>query len=520
MRKITFKGNIMKNRKIQYGAWALLLGLTSYQAPREEKAPNLLFIFPDQFRVQSMAFWDSPEFSGAIRTKADPVHTPQLDRFAGESVVFTSMVSNCPLCSPYRGSLMTGLYPGSSGVPLNCNATRPNSSLRTDVEGFSTVLNNAGYETAYIGKWHLDFPLPNDPANPGHYVDPRPVAWDAYTPKERRHGFKYWYSYGTWDVHKDPHYYDAEGNRFDPKEYSPKHEADKAIEYLKNQNGQRDPGKPFALFVSMNPPHSPYRSLDDCMEEDYNLYKDIPPEQLLLRDNADISMPKAKSAPYYFANVTGVDREFGRIIQQLKEMGEFDNTVIVFTSDHGETMCSQGITDPKNSIWSEAFDVPFLVRWPKLEKARTDDLIMSTPDIMPTILGLMGLGRKLPEKLHGFNYADALKGDAGARRPASALYIRNNDGEKNSEGLVVTYFPAARGIKTHRYTLELQINRDHQLVSTKFFDDQNDPYQLNNMPVDKDDPVIQLLLREMAFWLKHSDDPWYEHGILADWIRY
>lgn len=490
------------------------------QTQQKHKPPNLLYVFPDQFRKHSLAFWDQPELEGAIRTKADPVYTPELDKFAQEAVVLTNMVSNCPLCSPHRGSLMTGLYPGSSGVPLNCNATRPISSLRNDVVGFSDILNDQGYETAYIGKWHLDYPLPNDPANPGNYVDPRTPAWDAYTPKERRHGFKYWYSYGTWDVHKEPHYYDAEGNRHEPKEYSPEHEADKAIAYLKNKEGQRDPDKPFALFVSMNPPHSPYSTLDDCLEKDYNLYKDVPLNQLLHRDNADPGMNKAKSAPYYFANVTGVDREFGRIIQQLKEIGEFDNTIVVFTSDHGETMCSQGITDPKNNIYTEAFDVPFLIRWPGLEASRTDNLIMSSPDIMPTILGLMDFEEHLPAQIHGFNYADVIKNKENSDRPTSALYIRNHDGKINDDGRVISYFPVARGIKTHQYTLELEIDKNYKLVRTKFFDDNEDPYQLNNLQVDKNNSTVKSLLEEMAYWLKHSKDPWFENKILSDWIKY
>ncbi|SHE30626.1 Arylsulfatase A [Mariniphaga anaerophila] len=506
-------------RKITLGIGIILTALSGCQTPQPPKAPNLLYVFPDQFRNQAMAFWDTPEFEGSIRTKADPVKTPQLDLFASDAMVFTNMVSNCPLCSPHRGSLMTGLFPGSSGVMLNCNSSRPVSSLRTDVTCFSDVLHESGYETAYIGKWHLDFPTPNDPANPGNYVDPRRPAWDTYTPKERRHGFNYWYSYGTWDVHKDPHYYDTDGKRHEPKEYSPKHEADKAIAYLKNETGERNPDKPFALFVSMNPPHSPYRSLADCMEEDYDLYKDIPVEKLLHRDNADTQMPKAKSAPYYFANVTGVDREFGRIVQQLKEMGEYENTIVVFSSDHGETMCSQGIKDPKNSIYTEAFSVPFLIRWPGMNKPVTNDLIMGSPDIMPTLLGMLGLKDKIPP-VHGFDYSDVLKGKEDAPAEQSALYIRNYDGEKDSVGNVVSYFPVARGIQTHRFTLELTIDKNHQLVSTKFFNDQEDPYQLENLPVDKNNPDVQQLLQEMAFWLKRSDDPWYKEQILSDWIKY
>lgn len=501
-------------------ALSLAIVVGGCQKEPVKKAPNVVYVFPDQFRKHAMGFWDTPEFKGAIRTKADPVETPVLDNFAKEAVVLTNMVSNCPLCSPHRGMLFSGQFPGKSGVTLNCNSNRPVSSLREDAICISDVLDQKGYDLAYFGKWHLDFPTPNDPSNPGNYVDPRRPAWDTYTPKAKRHNFDYWYSYGTWDVHKDPHYYNNEGIRFEPGEYSAKHEADEVISYLKNDKGQRNPQKPFAIFVGMNPPHNPYNSLDDCMEEDFNVYKDKSRAELLVRDNVDLGMDKAKSAPYYFANVTGVDREFGRIIDQLKIMGEYENTIVVFTSDHGETMASQGVKDAKNSIYTEAFEVPFLIRWPGLEKNRLDNLLMGSPDIMPTLLGLMGFDESIPGEVQGFNYADALLGYKNASRPQSALYIRNVNGDKDENGHVISYFPIARGIKTHQYSLELAINKKYELVSTKFFDDENDPYQVNNLPVDKNDPIIQDLLKEMAYWLKHSDDPWFKQGVLSDWIVY
>jgi len=509
------------NKYFSWGMCLLLVALSfGCKAKKTDKRLNVVYVFPDQYRKQAMGFWDTPEFKGAIRTQADPVSTPRLDSFAKEAVVLTNMVSNSPICSPHRGSLFTGLFPGSSGVPLNCNSTRPVSSLRDDAICISDVLDQKGYDLAYFGKWHLDFPTPNDPANPGNYVDPRTPAWDAYTPAEKRHGFDYWYSYGTWDVHKDPHYYNTEGERFDPKEYSAKHEADEVISYLKNERGQRDVNNPFAIFVSMNPPHNPYKSLDDCMEEDFQIYKDKTTEELLVRSNVDLSMAKVHSAPYYFANVTGVDREFGRIVDQLKAMGEYENTIVVFTSDHGETMCSQGVNDAKNSIYTEAFEVPFLIRWPGLNTSRLDNLLMGTPDIMPTLLGLMGFEESIPEEVQGFNYAPVLTQESEISRPKSALYIRNGSGPKDEQGLVHSYFPVARGVKTHQYTLELVINKKHELVSSRFYNDNADPYQLNNMPVDFQDPVVKSLMQEMAFWLKQSNDPWYSKRVLDQWIPY
>ena len=260
-----------------------------------------------------MEFWGQEGFREKVNFRNDPVHTPRLNDFARESVVLTSAMSNCPLSSPHRGSLLTGMYPNKSGIPLNCNSSRPISSLREDAVCVSDVFCNAGYDCAYFGKLHADFPTPNDPERPGQYVEDRVPAWDAYTPKERRHGFNYWYSYGTFDEHKNPHYWDTEGRRHDPREWSPLHESGKVVSYLKNEGNVRDPKKPFFIMVGMNPPHSPYRSLDDCMEEDFNLYKNQPLDSLLVRPNADSKMLKAESARYYFASVTGVGRAFGQV---------------------------------------------------------------------------------------------------------------------------------------------------------------------------------------------------------------
>lgn len=141
-----------------------------------------------------MEFWGQEGFREKVNFRNDPVHTPRLNDFARESVVLTSAMSNCPLSSPHRGSLLTGMYPNKSGIPLNCNSSRPISSLREDAVCVSDVFCNAGYDCAYFGKLHADFPTPNDPERPGQYVEDRVPAWDAYTPKERRHGFNYWYS--------------------------------------------------------------------------------------------------------------------------------------------------------------------------------------------------------------------------------------------------------------------------------------------------------------------------------------
>jgi len=499
----------------------IALGLTSVCAianAQESKRPNIIYVFPDQMRNHAMQVWNEEGFREHVNFKADPVRTPVLSRFARESVVLTSAHSNCPLSSPHRGMMLTGMFPDGSGVSLNCHNGRPVSSLRIDAVTISDVLSQNGYDCAYIGKLHVDYPTKNNPQRPGTYVDDNNPVWDAYTPPEKRHGFRYWYSYGTFDVHKEPHYWDADGNRHEIKEWSPKHEADKAIEYLTKE---RDPEKPFYLVVSMNPPHSPYQSINDVMEEDYNLYKDIPLNELLIRPNVRAELArKQKSAPYYFASVTGVDREFGRILDAVKKLGLEENTIVVFTSDHGETMASQ-VIDPKNSPYTESMNVPFMIRYPAKLRPHVNDLLLGTPDIMPTLLSLTGLKEKIPASVQGNDLTSFLKEKSCKRKaPKGVLYIRNIDGEKDAEGKVQSYFPVARGIKTHRYTMAITIDQQKQVKEVLLFDDKKDPYQLQSLDVEKYPKLFKKLTKQMSGLLQKADDPWYREKILSDLIQY
>lgn len=484
------------------------------------KKPNLLYVFPDQFRLMSLGIWQNPDYRDLIPGVGDPVHTPNLDAFIQQSTLLNNAVSNCPVCSPHRGSLMTGQFPSRSGVPLNCNSDRVDSELPETAICFTDVLSMSGYHVGYIGKWHLDVPTPNDPVQPGHYVDPNVPAWDSYTEPQRRHGIDYWYGYGTFDEHNNPHYYDTDGRRHEPKVWSAEHETDKAIEYLKNEQGQRDANKPFALFMSMNPPHSPYDSLDDCRMEDWLRYKDTPVDELLLRENADTSLEKANSAPYYFANVTGTDSEFGRLVETLKAMGEWDNTIVVFTSDHGETLCSQGVNDAKNCIYNEAFSVPFIVKAADQSQANQHPAFLSSADIMPTVLGLMGLSSSCPTNIHGRNLDEIFRSGSMDTSPTYALYLKNMNTAPGADGKIRGYFASVRGIKTERYSLALHIDDFGQVEKTQFFDNIQDPYQTNNLAFDPEQADLRRLLRAMAEELVRTDDPWADGRVLDHLLPY
>lgn len=498
----------------QRAGFVALGGMLLASCAVQKTHPNIVYVFPDQFRNCSMSFWNEPEYQGVQGWKADPSVTPNLNAFASEALVLSNAMSTCPLSSPYRGMFLSGMYPQRNGVMSNCMADRPTNTLDTNAVCISDVFSASGYSCGYIGKLHAEAPTKNDPDNPGHYVSNRRPEWDAYTPESHRHGFSYWYSYGTFDEHKNPHYWDTFGHRHDPKEFSVKHETDKAIEYLRNEDGQRDENKPFFLCVAYNPPHSPYASLKDCMAEDYALYKDKSLSELYVRANADTSMKKAPSIRYYLANVTAVDREFGRILKELKNLGLDKNTIVVFTSDHGETMCSHSTEDPKNSIWTESFNVPFLIRYPGKLSHRVDPLFLTPTDIMPTLLSLSGLKKQIPASVEGHDLSMFLKGKM-SKRPSGALYIRNIDGNKNIEGKVLDYFPVARGIRTARYTMEIDIDRNYGLKDISIYDDLKDPYQLNNI-YGKDMKLFDSLKSILSEKLKESNDIWYQNKILEN----
>lgn len=459
-------------------------------------SPNLVYIFPDQYRQQAVGCMNQ-----------DPVSTPNLDRLASTGKVLTHAISNFPVCSPYRAMLFTGQYPFTNGVYGNCyNKTAElGIELNENAHCFSDVLHDNGYDCGYIGKLHLDSPREeNIPYTEGWRGTPgEGTYWDAYTPPgPRRHGFSFWHSYGCCDQHITPHYWEndaAVNERIDVQEWSVKHETDVAIDFIKNtDNRYRDKEKPFALFVAYNPPHTPFNQVPDTYRE---IYADSSPDDLLNRPNVQ---PEGKGAlapeavADYFAAVTGIDENIGRILDRLDAEGEAENTIVIFTSDHGEMMGSHGRMH-KNVWYNESMLVPFIIRWPERIQPGTDDLLLSVPDIMPSLLNLLGLQAHIPETTEGLDLGDALL-DKTADRPESAFYMN-----------IIPFNPAesgARGIRTHQYMYAVQ--RENGTEKTFLFDCQADPYQLNNIAADKP-AIMSKLESELQQRLSAANDPWLEY---------
>lgn len=457
---------------------------------RKRKSPNLVFVFPDEMRGQAMGFLGE-----------DPVITPNLDRFSEQSVVFTHAVSNYPVCSPFRGMLMTGKYPHSNGVMVNCSnrSGEYGNELKQSARCWSDILNEKGYSLGYIGKWHLDAPYKPFVKCENNSED---IARNEWCPPERRHGFDFWYSYGTYDYHKRPMYWRTNANRDGAhwvEQWGPEHEADLAIKYIHNQNGEyRDPDRPFAMVVSMNPPHPPY---DQLPQRYVDRYQAFATEALYKRPNippADSRWGKhyREHIRNYFAMVTGVDEQFGRILQALKESGLEEDTIVVFASDHGDCVGIHNCVT-KNNHFEESMRVPFMIRWAGKIKHRFDDLLISAPDIYPTLLDLLGFASDVPKDVEGVTHAPLILTGAG-ERPTSQLYMRTPLGK-----------PAwgKRGVRTHRYTL--MINKMPNLPLDRYlYDREKDPYQLNNIADQSPEIVERLVEKELHPWLEHTKDPW------------
>lgn len=478
------------------------------------ETPNLLFIFPDQFRRQAMGFWSKPEYQGALNGTSDPVITTNIDKLANEGIVLNQAVSTHPLCSPYRGMMLSGIFPQQNGIKQNCTS-EVDEDLREDLVCITDVLSNVGFDTAYFGKTHWIKPVPHFDGR-GNYVGPTGShyinKWDTYIPPgPDRHSVKYWYQ-NILDRHKDAYAYSndpntigakSDGEVYRPHEYTPLNEANHIIDYIGNTNGQRDTEKPFCLFWSLNPPHNPYSAIEDCDEDAYNEhYKDIPISTLLNRPNVTTNIAD-DNVRYYFANITGVDKQIGRVLSELDSRGLKDNTIVVFTSDHGEMMGSHNKMD-KSRIYEESFGVPFIISYPAKLNHRIENLRLGSTDIMPTLLGLMGFKNEIPDAVEGTDYSELLLDETtqAVIKPASALFLAAS---------------TRKGVQTDKYTFT--VLEDGSV--SRLFNNKTDPYQRTNLDFSKIPREEQtFLLTELGSWLAKANDLWYQEKKFANFIIY
>lgn len=425
------RGTLNRRELLKAGTAGIASALATLPVGANEsgrRKPNVVFVFADQWRAQAAGY------AGDANAR-----TPNLDRLAGRSVHFTNAVSCCPVCSPYRASLLTGQYPLTHGVFLN------DVPLRDEAVSLAQAYRGAGYQTAYIGKWHLD----------GNHRS-------AFIPRERRQGFEFWKVLGCTHAYNDSFYYGDEDVRLKWDGYDAIAQTREARQYLRDHAD----GPPFLLVLSWGPPHDPYGTAPQQ-------YRDLfDPERITLRPNVpEQDRDKARQAAAgYYAHIAALDGCIGELLDTLRQTGIERDTVFVFTSDHGDMLYSHGCQN-KQRPYDESIRVPFLLRYPALlgENGATIDMPINSPDIMPTLLGLCGV--PVPGTVEGTDFSGVLRGSA----------------VKDSVALIACYAPFGqwtrvlggreyRGVRTRQYTYVRDLNGPWLL-----YDNQSDPYQLKNL---------------------------------------
>ncbi len=431
----------------------LILFLSSFiiSCSDKVKKPNIVFVFADQWRVQSMGYAGNPD-----------VKTPNLDKLASEGVNFMNAISTNPVCTPYRAILLTGQYPLKTGMFMNDVSLYPVS------KSFAKLFKQEGYNTAYIGKWHLD----------GN-------GRSAFIPKERRQGFDYWKVLECSHEYNNSQYWGNDDKLHKWEGYDAEAQTKDAIAYIEEQAKSE---KPFCLMLSWGPPHAPYKT---APKEFQDLYKNV---DIQLRPNVpDELKEKTKDLLRgYYAHCSALDSYIKQLQDAIKLSNIEDNTIFVFTSDHGDMINSHGQMK-KQRIYEESARVPFIIKYPALlgKEGRHSDFLLNTLDILPTMLGLSGLD--IPADLDGEDITDVIFGKEEDDRKAAIVSCIQPFGQwKRAAG-----GKEFRGIITKRYTYAKNLSGEWL-----FFDNVEDPYQLNNLAGNPDFESIaknldELLIKEL-----------------------
>jgi arylsulfatase A-like enzyme len=429
--------------------------------------PSIVFVFRDQQRYDTM---------GCAGNSA--IRTPSFDRLAAEGVFFTQAFSGCPICSAYRGQVLTGRYSHANGVVDNEYA------LFDDEVTLAHALGGAGYRTAFVGKWHL--------------------GYGPYTP-EKRFGFDYMAASNCLhSTYYEGEYWENEKGPLTMDDWFPIYETDLAIRFLEDHI-EREPDTPFFLGMSWEPPHWPYGEYPD----EYDMYEpgDMPvspnvPEQL-------VPFARQELADYY-GNITGMDAQMGRVLGWLEKNGLRENTIVCYSSDHGDHLWSHGYGKPadkwlhhtkrasKGTPYDESVHIPFLLSWPARVKAgSTTDVLFNSVDVMPTLLSLAGV--EIPERVQGTDLSHAVLGSEGEEPDSVYLQILGSGWPTRRE-----WVGCWRGLRTKRWVYARWLN-DEQVW---LFDRENDPYEMKNLAGKPEHADTEKELRaRLDRWMKETDDP-------------
>ncbi len=419
----------------------------------DERPPNVLFILPDEWRGQALGCMGNVD-----------ARTPHLDQLAAEGILFRNTLANTPVCCPARADILTGTYASRNGMVAN------DLRLRESLGTMAGAFKKAGYCTGYVGKWHLD----GGPRFPG-FIPPGP----------RRHGFDWWAANECNHNYFYSWYFRDANIPIITTQYEPEGWTDLAIEFLYEAQSQ-----PFFLMVGIGAPHDPYIAPEKYLKM-YN------PDALKMRPNwvSGIRGGSRKDIAGYYAAITAIDDQIGRLMNVLKELGIEGNTIVLFSSDHGNMLGSQGKIW-KRKPWEEAIRVPGILRYPRRVKGgQRKETLFSHVDIAPTLLALCGI--TVPPEMQGTDLsAVILEGSDGG--PFSAFF--QIFGPYHAGGVLNAW----RAIRTDRYLYARTESQPWLL-----HDLENDPYEMNNLVNNRGASSLQQEMESrLQEWMRKIGDSW------------
>ena len=377
----------MKTCPILFAVLCARLFLASPACAAEAARPNFLLIYTDDHGYGDVSTYHATD-----------VRTPNIDRIAAEGMLFTTMRANSTVCSPSRAALLSGIYPDRAGVP-GVIRTHPENSwgyFDPRVPTLAEELNQAGYHTAIVGKWHLGLESPNTPNERGFdfFHGFLGDMMDSYT-DHRRHGHNY--------LRRNAEVIQPRGHATDLFSAW-------AAEYLRERAGS---DQPFFLYLAYNAPHFPIE----------------PPAEWLAKVRQRAPQMDDKRARNV-AFVEHLDDGIGRVLETLRETGLERDTLVVFTADNGGSLPHAQNNDPwrdgKQSHYDGGLRVPFMLRWPgHVRPGSRSDYAGLVFDVFPTFVELAGAAPAAD--LDAVSLVPVLRGGA-ISTPRDLYFVRREGG--------------------------------------------------------------------------------------------
>ncbi|WP_139957430.1 sulfatase-like hydrolase/transferase [Flavicella sediminum] len=451
-----------------------------------QKKPNLIVIHTDEHSFRTLSCYQNllPEDEAFIWGKGNNVHTPNIDRIADEGAICTSYYASSPVCTPSRASLVTGLYPQATGAPKN------GMHISEDIPTFATILKDQGYATSYVGKWHLA----------GHEKYTFGIKYKAGFDDNR---FMMRGGHAPYFHIKNGKY---KGINEKVAAKLPKEEVVHLTDFFTNKTLEileRDKKKPFALMLSIPDPHTPdyARPPYDKMYTHMDIKAPFTMQEKYVKakpswgkgggneaNGIKAFTEEKKSLQQYFGMVKHIDDNVGRILKFLDDNDLTENTIIIFTSDHGDMFFEHNRRN-KGVPYEASSRIPFVIRYPKkIISGKIINTAYTNVDFAPTILSIMGAKHKA-----SFHGADTSEDFLNKRK------VIDRDR--------ITYFAKNGGWWVSG------VNDRYKLVIDKkekpyLFDLKEDPFELKNVYTEKAyAKIAKELQTELFNQLKKFDEP-------------